>query len=76
MITALNNPEHHNSRSVINLLTFFMSFQHEWYAEYSREDLPEQDQSPERELDRPVSDPSSFPEPQLNSQTGPHRVNE
>ncbi|XP_035514142.1 two pore calcium channel protein 1 isoform X2 [Morone saxatilis] len=47
----------------------------EWYAEYSRENLPQPDQSLERELDSPVSEPSSFPEPQLNSQTGPHSIN-
>uniref|UniRef100_A0A8C4HEP5 Ion transport domain-containing protein n=1 Tax=Dicentrarchus labrax TaxID=13489 RepID=A0A8C4HEP5_DICLA len=47
----------------------------EWYAEYSRENLPQPDQSLERDLDSPVSEPSSFPEPQLNSQTGPHSIN-
>ncbi|KAG8012061.1 Two pore calcium channel protein 1, partial [Nibea albiflora] len=47
----------------------------EWYAEYSRENLPQPDQSLERDLDSPVSDPSSIPEPQLNSQTGPHSIN-
>uniref|UniRef100_A0A3B4UKQ5 Two pore segment channel 1 n=1 Tax=Seriola dumerili TaxID=41447 RepID=A0A3B4UKQ5_SERDU len=47
----------------------------EWYAEYSRENLPQPDQSLERNLDSPVSDPSPFPEPQLNSQTGPHSIN-
>ncbi|KAF3850881.1 hypothetical protein F7725_012653 [Dissostichus mawsoni] len=47
----------------------------EWYAEYSRENLPELDQSPGQDLDSPVSDPSSFPEPQLNAQTGLHSVN-
>ncbi|XP_010732007.1 two pore calcium channel protein 1 isoform X2 [Larimichthys crocea] len=47
----------------------------EWYAEYSRENLPQPDQSLERDLDSPVSDPSSIPEPHLNSQTGPHSIN-
>ncbi|CAJ1068835.1 two pore calcium channel protein 1 isoform X2 [Xyrichtys novacula] len=50
----------------------------EWYAEYSRENLPQTNQSPglpEQELDCPVSDLSSFPEPQLNSQTGPLSIN-
>uniref|UniRef100_A0A3Q3JLX2 Ion transport domain-containing protein n=1 Tax=Monopterus albus TaxID=43700 RepID=A0A3Q3JLX2_MONAL len=46
----------------------------EWYAEYSRENL-HQDQSMEREMESPVSDPFPFPEPQLNSQTGPHSIN-
>ncbi|TKS78783.1 Two pore calcium channel protein 1 [Collichthys lucidus] len=47
----------------------------EWYAEYSRENLPQPDQSLERDLDSPVSDPSSIPEPHLNSQTRPHSIN-
>lgn len=47
----------------------------EWYAEYSRENLPQPDQSLEQELDSPGSQPSPFPEPQLNSQTGPHSIN-
>ncbi|XP_023149923.1 two pore channel protein 1 isoform X2 [Amphiprion ocellaris] len=47
----------------------------EWYAEYSRENLPQLDQSLARELDSPGSEPSPFPEPQLNSQTGPHGIN-
>ncbi|XP_044052768.1 two pore calcium channel protein 1 isoform X1 [Siniperca chuatsi] len=47
----------------------------EWYAEYSRENRPRPDQSLEQDLDSPVSDASSFPEPQLNSQTGPHSIN-
>ncbi|KAM7018939.1 two pore channel protein 1 isoform 2-T2 [Tautogolabrus adspersus] len=47
----------------------------EWYAEYSRENLPQPDQSLEQELDSPFSNLSSFPEPQLNSQTGPHSIN-
>ncbi|XP_022053660.1 two pore channel protein 1 [Acanthochromis polyacanthus] len=47
----------------------------EWYAEYSRENLPQPDQSLERELDSPSSEPSPFPQPQLNSQTGPHGIN-
>lgn len=46
----------------------------EWYTEYSRENLPQPDQSLERELDSPSSEPSPFPEPQLNSQTGPHNI--
>uniref|UniRef100_A0A673CYI8 Ion transport domain-containing protein n=1 Tax=Sphaeramia orbicularis TaxID=375764 RepID=A0A673CYI8_9TELE len=47
----------------------------EWYAEYSRENLPQPDQSQEQELDSPDPNPSPFPEPQLNSQTGPHSIN-
>uniref|UniRef100_A0A3B4GN38 Two pore segment channel 1 n=1 Tax=Pundamilia nyererei TaxID=303518 RepID=A0A3B4GN38_9CICH len=47
----------------------------EWYAEYSREALPEPDQSLERDPDSPMPDLSPFPEPQLNSQTGPHSIN-
>ncbi|KAG7490723.1 two pore calcium channel protein 1 isoform X2 [Solea senegalensis] len=47
----------------------------EWYTEYSRENLPETDQSLERDLDSPVSNPCPFPEAQLNSQTGPHSIN-
>ncbi|CAK6966619.1 two pore channel protein 1 [Scomber scombrus] len=47
----------------------------EWYAEYSRENLPQPDQSPEHDLDSPVSEPPPFAEPQLNSQAGPHSIN-
>ncbi|KAM6931501.1 two pore channel protein 1 isoform 1-T1 [Xenentodon cancila] len=47
----------------------------EWYAEYSRENMPQPDQSVELNLGSPVSDPSPFPEPQLNSQTGHHSIN-
>ncbi|XP_053276568.1 two pore channel protein 1 isoform X1 [Pleuronectes platessa] len=47
----------------------------EWFAEFSRESLPQLDQSPERNLNIPDSNPSTFPEPQLNSQTGPHSTN-
>ncbi|XP_039875609.1 two pore calcium channel protein 1 isoform X3 [Simochromis diagramma] len=47
----------------------------EWYAEYSREALPEPDQSLEQDPDSPMPDLSPFPEPQLNSQTGPHSIN-
>ncbi|XP_067465240.1 two pore channel protein 1 [Thunnus thynnus] len=47
----------------------------EWYAEYSREGLPQPDQSLERDLDSPVSEPPPYEEPQLNSQTGPHSIN-
>uniref|UniRef100_A0A3Q3XCJ2 Ion transport domain-containing protein n=1 Tax=Mola mola TaxID=94237 RepID=A0A3Q3XCJ2_MOLML len=47
----------------------------EWYTEYSRENLPQQDQGLELDLESPVSDLSSFPEPQLNPQTGPHSIN-
>lgn len=54
---------------------FHVLIPQEWYAEYSRENLPQPDQSLERELDSPVSDPSPFPEPQLNSHTGPHSIN-
>lgn len=46
----------------------------EWYAEYSRENLPETDQSLEQSLDSPVSNLSSLPEPQSNAQTGPHPI--
>ncbi|KAM7391874.1 hypothetical protein PAMP_022525 [Pampus punctatissimus] len=45
----------------------------EWYAEYSRENLPQPDQS--LECDSPISDMPPFPEHQLNSQTGPHSIN-
>lgn len=47
----------------------------EWYAEYSRENLPQPDQSLERDLESPVSDTSPLPEPQHNSQTGPNSIN-
>ncbi|XP_041854910.1 two pore calcium channel protein 1 isoform X1 [Melanotaenia boesemani] len=47
----------------------------EWYAEYSRETLPQPDQSLEPDLDSPISEQSSLPEPQLNSQTGHYSVN-
>ncbi|XP_078106744.1 two pore channel protein 1 isoform X1 [Sander vitreus] len=63
------------TKSDLSMKMYEEEIQHEWYTEYSRENLPEQDQSLERELDSPVSDPSPFPEPQLNAQTGPHRVN-
>lgn len=46
----------------------------EWYAEYSRENLPETDQSLEQSPDSPVSNLSSLPEPQSNAQTGPHPI--
>ncbi|XP_075889294.1 two pore channel protein 1 isoform X2 [Nelusetta ayraudi] len=46
----------------------------EWYAEYSRENLPETAQSLEQSLDSPVSNLSSLPEPQSNAQTGPHPI--
>ncbi|XP_056149689.1 two pore channel protein 1 isoform X2 [Lampris incognitus] len=41
----------------------------EWYAEYSRENLPKEGQSLEQELGSPFSDP------QLNSQTEPYSIN-
>lgn len=47
----------------------------EWYAEYSRESLPQPNQSLEQELDCPVSNLSPSPEPCFNSQTGPHCIN-
>ncbi|KAM9393407.1 two pore channel protein 1 isoform 2-T2 [Pholidichthys leucotaenia] len=47
----------------------------EWYSEYSRESIPQPDQSLEQELDSPTSDQSPFPQPQLNSETGPHTIN-
>lgn len=46
----------------------------EWYAEYSREVLPQLDQNQEQELDCPVSNMSP-PEPCLNSQTGSYSIN-
>lgn len=63
------------TKSDLSMKMYEEEIQHEWYAEYSRENLPEQDQSLGRDLDIPVCDPSSFPEHQLNSQTGPHSVN-
>lgn len=47
----------------------------EWYAEYSREILPQLDQNQHHELDCPVSNTSPSPEPRLNSLTGPHSIN-
>lgn len=47
----------------------------EWYAEYSRESVPQPNQSLEQELDCPVSNLSPSPEPCFNSQTGPHCIN-
>ncbi|XP_055080265.1 two pore channel protein 1 isoform X2 [Periophthalmus magnuspinnatus] len=47
----------------------------EWYADYSREILPQLDQNREQELDCPVSNMSPSPEPCLNSQTGLHSIN-
>lgn len=46
----------------------------EWYAEYSREVLPQLDENQEQELDCPVSNMSP-PEPCLNSQTGSYSIN-
>lgn len=46
----------------------------EWYAEYSREVLPQLDENQEQELDCPVSN-TSPPEPCLNSQTGSYSIN-
>ncbi|KAA8592288.1 hypothetical protein FQN60_017743 [Etheostoma spectabile] len=63
------------TKSDLSMKMYEEEIQHEWYAEYSRENLPEPDQSLERDLDSPVSDPSPFPEPQLNAQTGLQRVN-
>lgn len=45
----------------------------EWYAEYSRENLPQTDSVLERELDSPGTSPS--PEPQLHAQTGSLGIN-
>ncbi|KAK1892390.1 Two pore calcium channel protein 1 [Dissostichus eleginoides] len=63
------------TKSDLSMKMYEEEIQQEWYAEYSRENLPELDQSPGQDLDSPVSDPSSFPEPQLNAQTGLHSVN-
>ncbi|XP_034397270.1 two pore calcium channel protein 1 isoform X2 [Cyclopterus lumpus] len=63
------------TKSDLSMKMYEEEIQLEWYTEYSRENLPEQDQTLEQDLDSPVSDPSSFPEPQLNSQTGLHSVN-
>ncbi|XP_071259121.1 two pore channel protein 1-like isoform X3 [Salvelinus alpinus] len=47
----------------------------EWYAEYSRENLPQSDRSlVERELEIPPPCPDPEPQPQLNSQ-GPLSIN-
>lgn len=72
-----NYPAYHDSSLVCrNLLTcFYALLLQEWYAEYSRENLPESDQSLELEPESPAPDMSSCPEPQLNSQTGPHSIN-
>ncbi|KAK5932739.1 hypothetical protein CgunFtcFv8_004419 [Champsocephalus gunnari] len=63
------------TKSDLSMKMYEEEIQQEWYAEYSRENLPELDQSPGQDLDSPVSDSSSFPEPQLNAQTGLHSVN-
>nr|XP_057926470.1 two pore channel protein 1 [Doryrhamphus excisus]XP_057926471.1 two pore channel protein 1 [Doryrhamphus excisus]XP_057926472.1 two pore channel protein 1 [Doryrhamphus excisus]XP_057926473.1 two pore channel protein 1 [Doryrhamphus excisus] len=47
----------------------------EWYAEYSRENLPQPDQSQEHDLDSPTSNPPFVPAPQLISQTGRYSIN-
>lgn len=57
------------------LILFHTLVLQEWYTEYSRESLPEQDQSLQPRPGEPVSDPSSYLEPRLNSQTGPHSIN-
>ncbi|TNN43264.1 Two pore calcium channel protein 1 [Liparis tanakae] len=63
------------TKSDLSMKMYEEEIQLEWYTQYSRENLLEQDRAPELDLDGPVSDPSSFPEPRLNSQTGPHGVN-
>lgn len=57
------------------LILFHTFIIQEWYTEYSRESLPEQDQSLQLHPEDSVSDPSSFLEPQLDSQTEPHSIN-
>lgn len=61
---------------MINVLLVCVCVQ-EWYAEYSRENLPQSDRSlVERELEIPPPCPDPEPEsqPQLNSQ-GPLSIN-
>lgn len=58
--------------TVILFHTFIIQ---EWYTEYSMESLPEQDQSLQPHPEDAVSDPSSFLEPRLDSQTEPHSIN-
>lgn len=58
-----------------SLILFHALILQEWYTEYSRESLPEQDQSLQPHPEDPVSDPSSFLEPRLDSQTEPHSIN-
>lgn len=59
------------SRSYPLILSHTLILQ-EWYTEYSRESLPETDQSLQPHPEDPASDPSSFLEPHLDPQTGPH----
>lgn len=47
----------------------------EWYTEYSRESLPEQEQCLQPHPEEPVSDPSSNLEPRVDSQRGAHSIN-
>lgn len=47
----------------------------EWYAEYSRECLPQGDENLNLDQTSPVSDPAPFQEQQLNSQAGLHSIN-
>ncbi|CAG5922819.1 unnamed protein product [Menidia menidia] len=68
-----NDAVGHDCVQTSSLHLLYALFPQEWYAEYSRESLPQPDQSPEPDLDSPVSNPS--PLPQLNSQTGHHSIN-
>ncbi|XP_057688260.1 two pore channel protein 1-like [Corythoichthys intestinalis] len=47
----------------------------EWYSEYSRENLPQPDQSQGPDSDSPTSSPPFVPAPQLNSHTGRYSIN-
>ncbi|XP_077456345.1 two pore channel protein 1 isoform X1 [Stigmatopora argus] len=47
----------------------------EWYSEYSRENLPQPDQSREADSDSPTSNPPFVPAPQLNSHTRRYTLN-
>lgn len=57
------------------LILFHTLVLQEWYNEYSRESLPEQEQSLQPGPEEPVSDPSSYLDPRLDSQTGPLSIN-
>lgn len=69
-----------SSRScTCNSLVFFNQFSvsspQEWYAEYSRECLPQGDENLNLDQHSPVTDPAPFQEHQLNSQSGLHSIN-